>query len=957
MQFFIEHFIDFIIVGVLGAILIYSLNRGFRGLLWDIFQISLFATRLIFSFIGIFKWFKARIHYSIAKRIILRGNIGSLQDQVMHLLKEGFQAPSMLRQNSKENLRKNIGLAYIILLLKKIVYIILENIGRKRRFFNIMTGSILNYSNKLVCAEDAASIDVRYEPVDCRSVLPPNTIHKWTKDTETQDNLGLPGIRVASELLTDRLIGGKKQLQNFNLNSKSMFYELAIINSMIASLYYDNGSSLFGVDDIIDWPGFLSKLSSEGKASQPSPGKRIWELLPLDIQVVVENSAASTNLEEKQRPNIIKALNESILSNRDFYQKEHFSDITIPEEAQKLLPDRKDLSARNIKRLNRLLMKSAYSHEIADDGATKKMSFVRNSFCADNEQAVRFLDHFRPPEGTEKAECNQMAIDDIPTFEVFFRGAVESFPRSVWGCELSEIPHRNIEFDIHIHFVFFFFRNLSKVMKMGPPHSSRAEALNSDQLLWDSYEETYGSLQYFFAQKPDNTNQVDDNRITTLINQLDRFAKRVFIECGRHECLGLLTKLERQFKPAASGYSSNYCDFWSWRELREIINRKAALGSPEKKNYLGEKILKDEELFTSDPWKEPIWDVGRIFAKDSSIDDIAILALTILTCVNMDKYDRIIGIGGGGLKVASLISLLCGKAMTLVESTPSIDIRPKPSKFERILVVDDIIQSKFTIYNIYDRLKTEGYNISESDIFTISHCVGGFGIQLPPALKKPFGKLSDKLSCIIEYEMPAGKPSITLDQTDSIIREDKIISRCVDLIGKQISKVKNGTDEQLFEEIMDCARSEDFYKPERLYKKPDLIFRTAKHIYEKYIEGKNIDGIIVLSNIAIPFAIAICLLDRFTRPELSSDEKWLELCFINTNRYIISDPHLEKHWENALVIDSVLKTGETYKMIRESILPAVHFDRVVTLFSMECFKEMYEKNLQGVHHESLISIP
>ena len=117
--------------------------------------------------------------------------------------------------------------------------------------------------------------------------------------------------------------------------------------------------------DIIDWPGFLSKLSSAGKAAQPSPGKRIWELLPQDIRSTVEESVASSSSQEEQKSNIIKALNERILDSRDFYQERYFSSITIPEEAQRLLSNRANLSSSDVQRLNRLLIESAYPHEIA----------------------------------------------------------------------------------------------------------------------------------------------------------------------------------------------------------------------------------------------------------------------------------------------------------------------------------------------------------------------------------------------------------------------------------------------------------------------------------------------------------------------------------------------------------------------------------------------------------------
>ena len=126
--------------------------------------------------------------------------------------------------------------------------------------------------------------------------------------------------------------------------------------------YTDYPLALFRVGDITDWPGFLSKLNSAGKSAQPSPGKRIWELLSQDIQAVVEESI---NLQEEQKSNIINALNSNVLENSNFYQERNFSGITIPQEAQRLLNNLVNLSPSEVQRLNRLLIESAYPHEIA----------------------------------------------------------------------------------------------------------------------------------------------------------------------------------------------------------------------------------------------------------------------------------------------------------------------------------------------------------------------------------------------------------------------------------------------------------------------------------------------------------------------------------------------------------------------------------------------------------------
>jgi hypothetical protein len=113
------------------------------------------------------------------------------------------------------------------------------------------------------------------------------------------------------------------------------------------------------VSDIADWQGFLSSLSQAGKAAEPSPGKRIWEMLPSDVRDAVEESAAGGSLREEQKTAITKAMNDSTLGRRDFYEAGYFSGVAVPEEAGSLLADTANLSDRDVQRVNRFLLAEA----------------------------------------------------------------------------------------------------------------------------------------------------------------------------------------------------------------------------------------------------------------------------------------------------------------------------------------------------------------------------------------------------------------------------------------------------------------------------------------------------------------------------------------------------------------------------------------------------------------------
>ena len=140
---------------------------------------------------------------------------------------------------------------------------------------------------------------------------------------------------------------------------------VTLSDAQIVAKYKVGGFSLFHVGDILDWPDFCLKLTQDANESWPNPGKRIWGMLPWGIQSLIENSSAGTNLSEKDKSDIVVALN-SILKRRDFYQEEDFSTMDLPEEAQELLAiGPNSLSGSNLQKLNRLLIEAAYPYEIA----------------------------------------------------------------------------------------------------------------------------------------------------------------------------------------------------------------------------------------------------------------------------------------------------------------------------------------------------------------------------------------------------------------------------------------------------------------------------------------------------------------------------------------------------------------------------------------------------------------
>ena len=119
--------------------------------------------------------------------------------------------------------------------------------------------------------------------------------------------------------------------------------------------------SKLSMDDI-KWSGFLPRLINDVSSDLPNPGKRLWEHLTSEIQTLIREITSSGGKPDKS---IINALNK-ILDKPNFYDQKYFSYLELPNEANNLLSKRKDLTKKEIRRFNRLLIETSYPYDIAN---------------------------------------------------------------------------------------------------------------------------------------------------------------------------------------------------------------------------------------------------------------------------------------------------------------------------------------------------------------------------------------------------------------------------------------------------------------------------------------------------------------------------------------------------------------------------------------------------------------
>lgn len=114
--------------------------------------------------------------------------------------------------------------------------------------------------------------------------------------------------------------------------------------------------------DLREWPELVAKLRAAGAAGEPSPARRVWELLDDDARTRLAKFGKSAAREDRDyfqgQETLRNSLNKLIKS-RDLYTAADWRDVSLSKEARELLTlpaaQRTDEQAN---RLNRLLIES-----------------------------------------------------------------------------------------------------------------------------------------------------------------------------------------------------------------------------------------------------------------------------------------------------------------------------------------------------------------------------------------------------------------------------------------------------------------------------------------------------------------------------------------------------------------------------------------------------------------------
>lgn len=123
-------------------------------------------------------------------------------------------------------------------------------------------------------------------------------------------------------------------------------------------------SSLIYMRDITDWGALLDKIKEESFSYSATPGKRIKELLPTELSLLINDIDTRDNISEDIKTWFLAEVNK-IIARSDFYSEPAWRSFVLSDEIMELLRrDSSDLGVSETMRLNRLLIDVAYPNNI-----------------------------------------------------------------------------------------------------------------------------------------------------------------------------------------------------------------------------------------------------------------------------------------------------------------------------------------------------------------------------------------------------------------------------------------------------------------------------------------------------------------------------------------------------------------------------------------------------------------
>ncbi|NLF29568.1 MAG: hypothetical protein GX591_01630 [Planctomycetes bacterium] len=118
-----------------------------------------------------------------------------------------------------------------------------------------------------------------------------------------------------------------------------MFYRgLFSLPRHYTAQYHPEGSRRLEITDILDWQGLFDVIRRQAAATEPSPGKRVWERLDDATRQVIEKTASLDDLSNEEKTRIVQALN-AVFETPDFFTPQAWEGVPWDAERQEMVAE------------------------------------------------------------------------------------------------------------------------------------------------------------------------------------------------------------------------------------------------------------------------------------------------------------------------------------------------------------------------------------------------------------------------------------------------------------------------------------------------------------------------------------------------------------------------------------------------------------------------------------------
>lgn len=243
----------------------------------------------------------------------------------------------------------------------------------------------------------------------------------------------------------------------------------------------------------------------------------------------------------------------------------------------------------------------------------------------------------------------------------------------------------------------------------------------------------------------------------------------------------------------------------------------------------------------------------------------------------VERYHRVVAIPSRGVVPASLLSFIFNKKMSIAHVHFSLDMWPRHTWPEKLIVVDDGVQTGFTMFNLLREFNDRGYRHDGIPLLAIYrfqdkqidrfHQEHSAAPELSPASQ--LAELRERVHPCFEFaSVPHGTASDAYrlecisDKTDGVETDtaDAFITKARDRICKWVEE--KPSTEWLRKEIKRICKVRNFYKPSLLFDHPKLLLRICSYFHRICVE-KGINVLIARDEFGVPLATGICLLQMF----------------------------------------------------------------------------------------------